>query len=264
MLVVTGVEAAGDSLLSLAEYEADWTGVHYVGDGSLDCWSVASDLSDDRRILELLTRLHVYRESLLVVARSIRASQPLLSRDRDSGLPVLDPSRVAAYAHRALGFLRRPKGYGVAKRRLQRLVLAESSLHGADWDIIAQGIEDFIRKEERIMSNYTFNGPVGVAGEHASATGFSQTQIVLGDTPFDALHLGNELAKLIQAIEGLHGPEAEQALKALRDANDAIRDSDKGRVLNALRAAGSWALGVAEKIGVPLVIAAIKLALGMP
>ncbi len=80
----------------------------------------------------------------------------------------------------------------------------------------------------------------------------------------DLRRLATELAVLrgqlkAQATE----PEHDVAVGAVAAAERAAKQGNASSALGHLKEAGSWALGVATKVGVPVAVAALKQALGV-
>jgi hypothetical protein len=80
----------------------------------------------------------------------------------------------------------------------------------------------------------------------------------------DLTQLAQELSKLRGALKDEPDtPERDSALGAIADAEVASRQGDSAKVVEHLARAGKWVLGVAEKVGVGLAVAAIKSAMGV-
>lgn len=109
--------------------------------------------------------------------------------------------------------------------------------------------------------SYTFHGPVGVAGHNVDARGsrVDQAQTI------DLSALANDLEKLREAMtEAANTVDKQNAVGQIVMAEQSARNGEGPRAENHLRAAGTWALDVAKKIGVPLAVAALKRTLGLP
>ena len=118
-------------------------------------------------------------------------------------------------------------------------------------------------KGEVKVSNYNFHGPVGAAGEHATATHFTQIWNESGNS-IDLGQLTTQLERLRQMVSG--EPESEErkaALASVQSASERAAAKDGPGVLHTLSTAGQWTLDFASKIGVDLVVAAIKQAIGI-
>lgn len=113
------------------------------------------------------------------------------------------------------------------------------------------------------MSRDTYNipGQAGAVGPDARAHDNIFQQIQGG---LDLIKLAEELARLRGALrqEPEGPPEREEAIGAVAAAEKAARQSDGPAALRHLKAAGGWALGVAEKVGEPLAVEALKRAMG--
>jgi uncharacterized protein YjbI with pentapeptide repeats len=109
----------------------------------------------------------------------------------------------------------------------------------------------------------TFNvsGQAGVVGPHGHAHDMSFQQIQGGG--LDLPKLTEELGRLRTAMKGetTGTRDEDKAIGAVADAEEAASKGDEPAVLRYLKGAGSWGLGVAEKIGVALTIEALKKAM---
>jgi len=84
----------------------------------------------------------------------------------------------------------------------------------------------------------------------------------LGGVDLDAL--AAQLATLRAAMrEEPDDPDRDIIIGNVAQAEKAARQHDPGPVAEHLRAAGKWAVGIAEKIGVGVAAAAIKAAIGI-
>jgi len=73
-----------------------------------------------------------------------------------------------------------------------------------------------------------------------------------------------ELQKLGDAMRAeAQSPEHEIAAEAIENATLAAKEGKEGYVTAYLKIAGTWAIGVAEKIGTTIATAAIKTAIGL-
>jgi hypothetical protein len=108
---------------------------------------------------------------------------------------------------------------------------------------------------EKTFTNY---GQVGAMGENPHAHDMTLQQVQGG---------GLDLAKLAEELGRLRGamkrepdgpPEQDEAVGAVAAAERAAKQGDQPTVLQHLRTAGTWTLGIAEKIGVPLAVEALK------
>ena len=118
-----------------------------------------------------------------------------------------------------------------------------------------------------IMSNDTYNipGQAAAVGPGAQATGniFHQAW-QQHQAEFDLKTLASELSQLRAAMKG-EGTEAEHdaATGEVAKAEAAAKSGDGSGMLQHLKAAGKWAYGIAEKIGVAIAAKAIGKALGI-
>ncbi len=109
---------------------------------------------------------------------------------------------------------------------------------------------------------YIFNKAVSV-GPNASATNtiFNENYGLQG---IEMAPLAEALATLKQSMAGqATTTEHFNAIAAVSAAEDAARGGDKVGVIEKLKAAGSWALDVATKVGVEVATEAIKKASGL-
>jgi hypothetical protein len=97
-----------------------------------------------------------------------------------------------------------------------------------------------------------------VAGENVEQVALTKLANI------DPASLINELAKLRTAMRGAATvPDHDLATAAIAEAQIAVEKSDRTALLANLKKAGAWSLEVAEKIGVGVAIAALKVALGL-
>jgi hypothetical protein len=106
--------------------------------------------------------------------------------------------------------------------------------------------------------NYHTSGdqsPIIGAGAQTGDISISQS-----GTPIDLPRLADELAELRREMRARATGAAEEdvALGEVAKAEAAARADDERKALRALKAAGKWAFGVAEKIGVGVAVAAMK------
>jgi uncharacterized protein YjbI with pentapeptide repeats len=110
--------------------------------------------------------------------------------------------------------------------------------------------------------NYNNNGQAGAFGSNAHAHDMTFQQ-VQNQATLDLPRLAEELADLHTAMkrktEGTR--EQDKAIVAVADAEEAASKGDGPTALRHLKAAGQWTLGVAQQIGVPVAIEAIKRAI---
>jgi hypothetical protein len=110
------------------------------------------------------------------------------------------------------------------------------------------------------MSGDTFNtGQAGAVGPNAHAHDMTFQQ-VQPQSSIDLPRLAEELAKLHAAMkrESEGTREQDKAIVAVGDAEETASKGDGPTTLQHLKAAGKWTLEVAEKIGVPLAVEAMK------
>jgi hypothetical protein len=109
---------------------------------------------------------------------------------------------------------------------------------------------------------YENHGQAGAFGPNAHAHDMTFQQ-VQNQSPLDLPRLAEELAKLHAAMKRETGGTREQdkAIVAVADAEEAASKGDGPTVLRYLKTAGTWTLGIAEKIGVAVAAEAIKRAM---
>jgi hypothetical protein len=120
------------------------------------------------------------------------------------------------------------------------------------------------RIEGPAMSRDTYNipGQAGAVGPGAKARNNTFQQIQAG-TDIDLPKLADELGRLRAAMKGetTGTREQDKAIGVVADAEEAATKGDCPAVLQYLKSAGQWTLGIAEKIGVPLAIEVLKRAI---
>jgi hypothetical protein len=75
--------------------------------------------------------------------------------------------------------------------------------------------------------------------------------------------LAEELAKVLAAAKAQAGDSHQDSLQALSQATEIARGGNLSATLEKLKAAGSWALGIATKIGTTVAAEAIEHAIGL-
>lgn len=120
-------------------------------------------------------------------------------------------------------------------------------------EMIQRRDDDRRRSEEVGRGNITITGSTGIAinSPNAHVTGIVSHE-----------KLADQLALLRDAIDGADVPENQkvEAVSAINEAEQAARAADQKGAVEALRRAGLWVLGIAEKIGVPVAVEALKAA----
>jgi hypothetical protein len=112
------------------------------------------------------------------------------------------------------------------------------------------------------MSRDTYNIPGQAAavgpGAHAHDNTFQQIQAGM-----DLPRLAEELGRLRAAMKGeaTGTREQDKAIEAVADAEAAATKGDGPAALRYLKGAGTWAFGIAEKLGVAVAIDALKQAI---
>jgi hypothetical protein len=127
--------------------------------------------------------------------------------------------------------------------------------------------DNFSRLIDKVLKlpKYEIHGPVGAIGDHATAHDFKQ---VWSDNGIDASKLAKQLERLRNAMnrENQRSPEPTKTREVLvvDEARDAISRRDNSTALRCLKKIGTWGLDLAEKIGVDLVVEAVKKASVLP
>jgi len=114
----------------------------------------------------------------------------------------------------------------------------------------------------------TFNVPgraAVVAGRGSQVSGVNYVEAWEGTSGGLDLNVAvTELALLRAELKKLATTsEEDAALGAVAGAEIAAGEGDGARMLELLGRAGSWALAVAEKVGIPVAVAALRAALGL-
>ena len=105
-------------------------------------------------------------------------------------------------------------------------------------------------------------GAVG-SGAQAKNINFYNTPIT-AETDIDLKQLAEELKKLRKEMKRIASDAShDAAIGKIATAEEAAKNSEQSKVLETLGSVGEWALGIAEKIAIPLATAVIKSALGM-
>jgi uncharacterized protein YjbI with pentapeptide repeats len=111
------------------------------------------------------------------------------------------------------------------------------------------------------MSRDTYNipGQAGAVGPGAQARNNTFQQIQAGAS-IDLPKLADELGRLRAAMKAdcTGTREQDKAIGVVADAEEAATKGDGSAVLQYLKSAGEWTLGIAEKIGVPVAIEVLK------
>lgn len=162
-------------------------------------------------------------------------------------LSAFDQSKIDAFAH----------GLEVhgARRNLREAFLRSQ--------LLVQAANE--NQLEVIMgSKYVNHGVVGNMGDNASGPNSINAQNTM--VGMDAAKVEELLAELEQVKRALIEDGSTDALiaaAAVSQAGEKAKEGDETGMITALKDAGSWALGVATSISVPLAIAVIKKATGL-
>ncbi len=112
---------------------------------------------------------------------------------------------------------------------------------------------------------YDISGQVGAVGPRAHAHDLTFTQIWNQvENKLDLTALAKDLQRLHEVLErDATDPAKKLAAGAVAAAEQSARQKDGPKVIEYLKTAGTWALSVAEKIGVEVATVALKGALGL-
>jgi hypothetical protein len=115
--------------------------------------------------------------------------------------------------------------------------------------------------------NFNLQGSTDVQINKETQGAVSKTSTNIQATNIDHIDLGaltEQLETLQNRVAQMpDSPEKEQASTALAEAKTAAAEDNRSKILSALKSGGTWLLGVAKEIGVPLAISAIKVAIGL-
>ncbi len=115
-----------------------------------------------------------------------------------------------------------------------------------------------------MTTTYVNHGQVGAMGDKAHASNFEQKWVSPGPA-IDLPELARQLERLQREMGGVASSSSEfESTAAIAKAKEAAGSNDGPSVFKHLAEAGSWALGVAEKVGTDVATAAIKASLGLP
>jgi hypothetical protein len=105
---------------------------------------------------------------------------------------------------------------------------------------------------------YKIHGQTGAVGPNTHAHDMTFQQI-RNQSALDLARLAEELARLRAAMKEIEGkPKQAKAIGEVANGEKAASQGDDRTALRHLKTAGTWTLGVAEKIGVPLAVEAMK------
>jgi hypothetical protein len=107
---------------------------------------------------------------------------------------------------------------------------------------------------------YNISGQAGAVGPHAHAHD-NTIQKVQGNGNLASLAKEFDQLRAAMKQEPEGPPEQDVAIGAVAAAQNAAKQGDGLAIPHCLKSAGSWALAIAEKIGVPLAVEALKKAL---
>lgn len=108
------------------------------------------------------------------------------------------------------------------------------------------------------------NAPI-VIGDKNTVTSKVSVQQSTPDLPMDLAALADQLVRLRDAMKAAAVSSDElRSTAEIADAEKAARSGNKEGFWLRLKAAGKWALEIAEKIGVNVIADVIKKALSMP
>ncbi len=122
-------------------------------------------------------------------------------------------------------------------------------------------IEALYGRKGDIVNNFNMEGAQGVQINQNTQGPVTQTNVI---DNLDLTTLGDQLAELQKAVAAQpDDTNKAQAQKDIAAAKQAASEGNRSKVLEALKSSGQWLLGVAKEIGVPVAIAAIKIAIGV-
>ena len=112
---------------------------------------------------------------------------------------------------------------------------------------------------------YVSKGQTAAMGPNAHVHDVTFNQIwSQSESDIDLVKLAGELSQLRAEVKkDSVNPEADIAIGELAKAQIEAKNGNGPKVLEHLKNAGKWTLGVAEKIGTSVAAAAIKTAIGM-
>lgn len=120
---------------------------------------------------------------------------------------------------------------------------------------------------EVIMGDkFDVRGQVGAVGRQAHAHDITFNQVWREiEQKTDLAKLAEELGKLQKQLDASASEPAHKlAVGAVAAAEQSAKEKDGSKALQYLKSSGTWALGVAEKLGLEVAKSAIKASLGMP
>ncbi len=116
---------------------------------------------------------------------------------------------------------------------------------------------------DKVIGDKYVTGQAGAVGPGAQATNVT-FQNAPQTTKLDLEKLAEELRKLREEMQQLaKDSEHQDEMEKVTAAEDAAKNGDESRVIETLKTVGAWTLGVAEKVGVTVAVAAIKSAFGI-
>ncbi len=136
------------------------------------------------------------------------------------------------------------------------------SLEKADPSLRSRADALYSRKGD-IVNNFNLQNSSDVQVNVDNQGTISKTNVTTIDN-INLTELSGELEKLQSHLATLpDGPEKKEATEDLAAAKAASDSNNRSKILEALKRSGTWLLGVAKDVGVPIAIIAIKAALGM-
>jgi hypothetical protein len=262
-------------------------------------WEPGTDVDQINRLRDLIRHAHAESDTVAHVLRMLISGNLRLgtpdSEESFRLIEYLDRATQALESPDWFGFpttdllaaLYSALGWGTPTQRNQLLKLLDEqktrlgsrlSAVRSTWaaqgqgDIYIRNVERLEAKMEKSQDTYVNQGQAGAFGPGAHASQFNQSMTnvwngVAGDIPLDKL--AQELATLREALKTAEsGPDEDGdrdiAVGEVRQAEKAAQSNDGPGALEHLKSAGSWVLKVATSVGVPIAVAAIKAALGIP
>jgi hypothetical protein len=121
-----------------------------------------------------------------------------------------------------------------------------------------------IALDRSVSHNYSASGGATVVGQGAGVGGGIQSTYHQSQQSLDLNALVKDLEHLRRKLKTQSSaPEHDIAIGQVAMAEEAARKGDEAGALSALKSAGIWVLGVAEKIGVNVASQALRVSLGL-
>jgi hypothetical protein len=254
------------------------------------------DKDEINRVRDLIRHAHTESDTVAHVLRMLgNGNLRLKPQSQKSAqlLDYLDRAAVALESPDWFGFstsdllpvLYSALGWGVPSQRNQLLTVLNNRRFelGSRLERIRetwatkQSGSTYIGSVEHLEAHMERSGDIynipgqAILAPHGQVANVTMTQVwnnVAADLPLD--QLAEELAKLRQALKdqpalgGNVGADRDVAIGQIAQAEQAALSNDGPSVMGFLKATGSWVLKAAQTIGVPIAVAALKAAIGIP